>query len=72
MPTEVTMGQNWSIWVPGRQQWLLATVTARENGQATLAFDERYGLGKGQDRQVADETAMLSVSNLFRLVKAAV
>jgi hypothetical protein len=71
MPTEVKIGQSWSIWVPGRRQWLLATVTRRENGRATLAYDRRYGIVKGFDEQLADETTMLDASNLFRFVDVA-
>jgi hypothetical protein len=71
MPTDVKIGQSWSIWVPGRRQWLLATVIRRENGQATLAYDHRYGIAKGSDHQQADESTMLAAPNLFRLVETA-
>jgi hypothetical protein len=69
MLKEVMLGQSWSIWIPGRQQWLLATVIRRNKGQATLALDPRYGVAKGQDEQVADESTMLGASNLYRLVE---
>ena len=71
MPTDVKIGQSWSIWVPGRRQWLLATVIRRDNGQATLAYDHRYGLGKGLDQQLADESTMLDAFNLFRFIEGA-
>jgi len=71
MPTEVKIGQSWSIWVPGRRQWLLATVTRQENGRATLAYDRRYGIVKGSDEQLADETTMLGAPNLFRFIEVA-
>ena len=41
----VEIGQNWSIWDSGRRQWLLATVTRRAEGQATLKYDPRYRIG---------------------------
>jgi hypothetical protein len=71
MPTQVEVGQSWSIWVPGRRQWLLATVIRRDKGQAILAYDQRYGIAKGADQQSADETTMLDASNLFRFVEVA-
>ncbi len=70
MPTEVKTGQNWSAWVPARQQWLLATLTDHKAGQATLKFDARYGLRRGEDEQTADHATMLSNRNLFRYVAA--
>jgi hypothetical protein len=70
MPANVTIGQKWSTWVPGRQQWLLATVIRLENGQATLKYDSRYGMASGNDEQRADEATMLATSNLFRFVEA--
>ncbi len=69
MPAEVKIGQNWSAWVPGRRQWLLAAVIRCEGGDVTLKFDSRYGLSKGYDEQRADETTMLTAPNLFRLVE---
>jgi hypothetical protein len=70
MPTNVTIGQRWSAWVPGRQQWLLATVIRQEDGQATLKYDIRYGMGAGDDEQGADEAAMLVTRSLFRFVES--
>ncbi|MEP6829021.1 MAG: hypothetical protein ABI963_01680 [Rhizomicrobium sp.] len=70
MPSEIEIGQTWSIWVPGRRQWLLATVVRRDNGEAVLKFDPRYGAGPGYDEQRADETTMLTAPNLFRFVEA--
>ena len=70
MPTNVTIGQKWSVWTASRRQWLLSTVIRREDGQATLRYDSRYGMGTGQEEQRADEAAMLTQSNLFRFVEA--
>jgi len=69
MPTSVAIDQKWSVWLPSRRQWLLTTVIRRENGQATLKYDSRYGLGAGYDEERADEAAMLATSNLFRFVE---
>src|SRR5271154_1089996 len=63
MPTEVKLGQSWSVWVPGRRQWLLAKVIRRDAGRATLAYDARYGAGGGHDEQAADEVTMLATPN---------
>jgi len=70
MPTSVAIDQKWSVWLPSRRQWLLTTVIRRENGQATLKYDSRYGLGAGYDEERADEVTMLTASNLFRFVEA--
>ena len=69
MPTEVKIGQKWATWVANRHQWLLATVTFQENGQATLKYDARYGIVRGDDEQKTDESTMLTHSNLFRFVE---
>ncbi len=69
MPTSVTIGQKWSVWLPSRRQWLLATVTSRDEGLATLKYDMRYKLGAGFDEERADEATMLSASNLFRFIE---
>lgn len=69
MPSEIKIGQSWSAWVPGRRQWLLTTVIRCESGEATLKFDPRYGIGKGYDEQLADESTMLAAPNLFRFVE---
>ena len=69
MPTNVTIGQKWSVWAPSRRQWLLTTVIGRECGQATLKYDIRYGMGAGDDEQMADEAAMLTAPSLFRFVE---
>lgn len=71
MPDEVKIGQNWSAWVPSRRQWLLTTVIRQENGQAILQYDSRYGMGSGYSEQQADESTMLSASNLYRFIEAA-
>lgn len=70
MPTSVTIGQKWSVWLPSRRQWLLTTVISREDGQATLKYDSHYGIGAGYDEERADEATMLTASNLFRFVAA--
>jgi hypothetical protein len=70
MPSTIEIGQSWSTWVPARRQWLLATVIGRDNGEAILKFDARYGAGRGYDEQRADEITMLTASNLFRFVEA--
>jgi hypothetical protein len=70
MPSKIEIGQTWSTWVPGRRQWLLATVVRRDNGEAVLKFDPRYGAGLGYDEQRADESTMLTAPNLFRFVEA--
>jgi hypothetical protein len=69
MPANVTIGQKWSVWVPGRQQWLLTTVIRLENGQATLKYDGRYGIAANADEQKSDAAAMLAASSLFRFVE---
>jgi hypothetical protein len=70
MPTNVTIGQKWSVWVAGRQQWLLMTVIGREDGRATLKYDVRYGMTAGDDEKRADEDTMLATSNLYRFVES--
>jgi len=70
MPPEIRIGQHWSIWVPGRRQWLLATVIGSKAGEATLKYDPRYGMGLGYDEQKADEGTMLTAPNLFRFIDA--
>jgi hypothetical protein len=69
MRATVELGQNWSIWVPGRRQWLLGKVIGRADGQVTLKYDARYFLGKGYDEERVDEHTMLTATNLFRLVE---
>ena len=71
MPTDVETGQTWSTWVPGRRQWLLATVTSRRGGQATLLCDPRYGMGDAQGELTVDVVTMLTASNLFRYIEPA-
>lgn len=68
MSRAVEIGQQWSAWVPGRQQWLLATVIRRGGGKATLRYDPRYHIGVGQDEHCADESTMLTATSLFRLL----
>ena len=64
----VEIGQRWSAWVPGRRQWLLATVVRRDGGRATLRYDPGYRIGAGQDEHSADEITMLTATSLFRLL----
>ena len=69
MPSTVTTGQKWAAWIPGRQQWLLATVIRCEHESITLRCDKRYGLiGEGDLK--TDEDTMLKNRNLFRFVEA--
>jgi hypothetical protein len=68
MPATVAIGQNWSVWYPGRRQWLLATVTSRSAGNVTLKCDARYGLVVGDDLITADDATVLGTPNLFRFV----
>jgi hypothetical protein len=70
-PSEVCIGQSWSAWTAGRQQWLLATVVHRKDGQATLKYDARYGIPAGDDERHVDETTLLGAKNLFRYVERA-
>ena len=70
-PRSVEIGQRWSAWVAGRQQWLLATVIKRADGQAVLKFDSRYQIGPAYDEQRADESTMLTATSLFRLLDEA-
>jgi hypothetical protein len=58
------------VWTSGRQQWLLAAVISRKEGRATLKYDSRYGVRVGDDEHVADESTMLTTSNLFRFIAA--
>ena len=70
MPDKVEIGQHWSTWVPGRRQWLLATVIGFADGHATLKYDPRYKIGAGYDEHRADESTMLTATNLFRLMES--
>lgn len=69
MPNSVEIGQKWSVWVSGRQQWLLAAVTGRRDGKATLKYDIRYGAVGCDSECAADEADMLVTSHLFRFVE---
>ena len=69
MPMSVAIGQKWSVWLPSRRQWLLTTVIGREDGQATLKYDIRYGMDAGYEEKRADEATMLAASSLFRFVE---
>ena len=69
MPPSVTIDQKWSVWSPGRRQWLLATVVGLEDGQATLRYDPGYGIAGSYNEQKADEASMLAEPNLFRIVE---
>ena len=69
MPIEVKTGQKWATWVASRHQWFLATVILQDRGNATLKYDTRYGIERGDDEQKADEATMLTHTNLFRFVE---
>ena len=69
MPPTVTIGQKWAAWIPGRQQWLLASVIRCEQETITLRCDKRYGLVDEGDLKT-DEVTMLENRNLFRFVEA--
>jgi hypothetical protein len=68
MPLAVKLGQKWSVWVPSRQQWLLATVVSCESGTVILGYDARYGMPRGEDR-TSDEGTMLTNRNLYRFIE---
>jgi hypothetical protein len=68
MPTNVAIGQKWSVWLPSRRQWLLTTVINREGGQATLKYDSRYEVSSSYDEQRVDEDIMLTSSRLFQFI----
>jgi hypothetical protein len=68
MLPEVKTGQKWSTWVPGRQQWLLATVIRHRDGMVTLKYDMRYGIRSGEEQQTYEDS-MLTNRNLFRFVE---
>ena len=70
MPLSVMVGQKWSVWSPGRRQWLLATVIGQEHGRATLEYHTGYGIAGSHNEQKADEATMLAESNLFRFIAA--
>ncbi len=67
-PNELEMGQQWAAWVPGRQQWLLASIVQQKDGRVTLKFDARYGLGVAESERKIDEQDLLGTPNLFRRV----
>ena len=69
LQASVEIGQSWSIWVPGRRQWLLGKVIRRSEGKATLKYDPRYLIGNGYDEQRFDESTMLTAQSLFRVVE---
>ena len=71
MMMDVAIGQNWATWVPGRRQWLLATVVRQKDGRATLKYDERYEISSGYDELTVDESTLLNEPNLFRIVPTA-
>ena len=64
------IGQNWATWVPGRRQWLLASVVGQDSGLATLKYDARYEIAEGEDERTVDESTLLAEPNLFRFVPA--
>jgi hypothetical protein len=70
MPDAVMIGQQWSAWIPARQQWLLATVVGFEAGLVRLKCDARYGMKREGDFKT-DQGTMLENRNLFRFVQSA-
>jgi hypothetical protein len=70
MQASIEIGQSWSIWVPGRRQWLLGKVIRRVDGRATLKYDPGYRIGTPHDEALADESTMLTAPNLFRIVES--
>jgi hypothetical protein len=70
MPATVTIGQKWSVWIPARQQWLLATVVGFERDLVRLKCDARYGMKHEGDLKTGQDT-MLENRNLFRFVEGA-
>ena len=40
------------------------------DGHATLKYDPRYKIGAGYDEHRADESTMLTATNLFRLMES--
>ena len=68
MPPAVMTGQKWAAWIPGRQQWLLATVVRFEHQTIILRCDKGYGMGDADLR--TDEDTMLNNRSLFRFVEA--
>ena len=69
MPQAVTTGQKWAAWIPGRQQWLLATVVRFEQTTIILRCDKGYGITGEADLRT-DEDTMLNNRSLFRFVGA--
>jgi hypothetical protein len=67
-PSSIEIGQHWSVWVPSRRQWLLATVIRHKDHNAILQYDTRYGVAQGQDEHVSDMTTMLGNTQLFRFI----
>jgi hypothetical protein len=65
---QTEMGQRWAVWVPGRQQWLLAAVVKQKDGRVTLKFDARYDLGKAEGEREIDEQDLSGTPSLFRRV----
>lgn len=70
MPLAVAIGQQWSAWIPARQQWLLATVVGFDAGLVRMKCDARYGMKREGDFKT-DQDTMLQNRNLFRFVESA-
>jgi hypothetical protein len=63
---KLTINRRWALWVPARQQWLLAIVVQQKDGEVTLKFDSRYELGiSDRERKIAEQD-LLKTPNLFR------
>lgn len=69
-PAAIAIGQTWSAWIPGRQQWLLATVVGFEKELVKLKCDARYGMKQEGDFKT-DQGTMLENRNLFRFIGSA-
>jgi hypothetical protein len=67
-PSDIEVGQHWSVWVPSRQQWLLATVIRQKDHNAVLQYDARYGIAGDSNEHKTDVATMLGNAQLFRFV----
>jgi hypothetical protein len=68
LPSNIEIGQHWSVWVPSRQQWLLAAVTRQKDHHTVLQFDARYGMARASSEHVTETVTMLSNTQLFRFI----
>jgi hypothetical protein len=68
LPSSIEVGQHWSVWVPSRQQWLLATVIRQKDRHAVLQYDARYGIARDSNEHETDVATMLGNAQLFRFI----